>query len=104
MVELATALQALAALASPLLLWLIKEVRDWKKVIDSRVDRNTEANWGSNDPHNDWPGTVELTKENRKRVDHAVDRLSSVESRVEDAEDRLDDVEDELEAPPAGGV
>lgn len=112
MVDVATVLQALAALASPLLLWLIKEVRDWKRVTDTRVDRNTEASWGSNDPHNDWPGTVELSKENRRRVDDTEERLEyveeqrldDVETRLDDAEERLDDVEEELETPAGGAV
>lgn len=68
-------LQISAAIAGPGALaaagWAYRVYED----IHTKTDRNTEANWGSEDPHNPWPGTVKIVVDHEERMQQIEDEL-----------------------------
>lgn len=76
-------LQVSAAIAGPAALGAAKYARDVWKSNNQTTKRNAEANFGAEEPHNPWPGTVSLT------VDH---------------EQRLEQIENELDLEPPEDV
>lgn len=68
-------LQVLSAIAGPAALGALGYAyRTWKDVHE-RTDRNAEANWGSEDPHNPWPGTVRLSVDHEERLQQVEESL-----------------------------
>lgn len=68
-------LQVSAAIAGPAALGAFGYAyRTWKDVHE-RTDRNAEANWGSDDPHNPWPGTVRLSVDHEERLQQVEESL-----------------------------
>lgn len=68
-------LQVSAAIAGPAALGAAGYAyRAWTDVHEA-TDRNAEANWGSDDPHNPWPGTVRLSVDHEERLQQVEDQL-----------------------------
>lgn len=68
-------LQVSAAIAGPTGLGaLTYAYKAWKDVHE-RTDKNAEANWGSDDPHNPWPGTVRLSVDHEERLQQVEEQL-----------------------------
>lgn len=68
-------LQVSAAIAGPAGLGaLTYAYKAWKDVHE-RTDKNAEANWGSDDPHNAWPGTVRLSVDHEERLQQVEEQL-----------------------------
>lgn len=76
-------MQVSAAIAGPAAIGALGYAwRTWKDVHET-TERNEIANYGSDDPHNPWPGTVPLTVDHERRLQELEDELGVEPPSVE---------------------